>query len=210
MFPSKTTAERRADFLVHAFGLAFLLPASVLLIPMAAENGNALLLPGVMVYAAAALFSIGISFAYHLLPVHAWRATLRRFDHAAIYTAIAGVFTPLLIVSGTTYALVIGAALWVFAVAGAVFKLAGGNADSRWSLFSYLGLTWFALLAIPDFWIQLPHACALFIGLGAAFYMVGSIFYSRKQMPFRYPIWHAVGTCGGVSCFFANWIAVTG
>ena len=211
MFPSKTSQERKADFFVHALGLAFLVPASVLLVRMAAfgsGSGDDLLLVAVGGYAGAALFSLCISFAYHLLPRHEWRAGLRRWDHAAIYVVIAGVFSPLLVVCGTTSALAIGAVLWVFAAIGVVFKLAGGNPDSKWSLVSYLGMGWFAIVALPDFWSALPRASLIAIGAGGVFYTLGTLFYRNKQMRFRYPIWHAFGTCGGLSFFAAVWIAV--
>ncbi|UAB77406.1 hemolysin III family protein [Erythrobacter sp. SCSIO 43205] len=210
MFPSKTAPERKADFLVHAAGLAFLAPASALLVEAASRSGSALLIAGVVIYALAALFSISISFAYHLLPRHEWRANLRRWDHAAIYVVIAGVFSPLLIVCGTWSAFAIGGVLWVFALIGAVFKLAGGNPDSNWSLYSYLGMGWFALVALPDFTAGLPKLSLALIASGGIFYTVGTLFYRRKAMLYRYPIWHAFGTCGGLSFFASVWIAVTG
>ena len=208
MFPSATAPERKADFWVHAAGLAFLVPASAFLVLRAMEQGNALLLAAVALYAFAALFSLGISFAYHLLPRHDLRAGLRKWDHAAIYAVIAGVFSPLLIVCGTWSAYAIGIVLWVFALGGMVYKMAGGNPDSKWSLVSYLGMGWFALVALPDFWAGLPGASTAVIAAGGLFYTIGAVFYARKAMPYRYPIWHAFGTCGGLCFFAAIWIAV--
>lgn len=210
MFPSKTEQERKADFWVHAGGLGFLIPASLLLVREASERGDAVLLAAVVVYAFAALFSLGISFAYHLLPRHDLRAVLRRWDHAAIYVVIAGVFSPLLVVCGTPSAYAILAILWVFAFVGAAFKLAGGNPDSKWSLMSYLGMGWFALFALPDFTAGLPNLSLALIASGGIFYTAGTLFYRRKAMLYRYPIWHAFGTCGGLSFFASIWMAVTG
>ncbi|MEM1053133.1 MAG: hemolysin III family protein [Pseudomonadota bacterium] len=208
MYPSNSAAERKADFVVHALGLAFLAPATVLLVRRAIGQEDATLLLATIVYACAALFSICISFAYHLLPRPDLRAVLRRWDHAAIYVVIAGVFGPLLVVCGTWSAFAILAVLWAFACFGAVFKLTGGNPDSKWSLISYLGMGWFGLIALPDFWIGLPSMSLILVGAGGVFYTLGTLFYRNKAMRFRYPIWHSFGTCGGV-CFFASiWIAV--
>lgn len=209
MFPSKTLPERRADFWVHAGGLAFLIPASILLVREASARGDALLNAAVVIYACAALFSLGISFAYHLLPRHDLRADLRRLDHAAIYVVIAGVFGPLLVVCGTPSAFVILGLLWFFALIGVSFKLAGGNPDSPWSLMSYLGMGWFALFALPDFTAGLPKLSLALIASGGIFYTVGTLFYRRKAMLYRYPIWHAFGTFGGLSFFASIWIAVS-
>ena len=208
MFPSKTEQERKVDFWVHTGGLAFLIPASVFLILKAAEQGGAMLLAAVVGYACAALFSLCISFAYHLLPRHDLRSVLRRWDHAAIYVVIAGVFGPLLVVCGTPTAFGLLALLWFFAVLGFGFKLAGANPDSPWSLVSYLGMGWFGLFALPDFWVGLPGTSVALLATGGVFYTIGTQFYRRKEMAYRYPIWHAFGTCGGLSFFAAVWIAV--
>lgn len=208
MFPSATVPERKADFAVHALGLAFLAPASVFLFGAALATGNAMLVASVVVYALAALFSISISFAYHLLPRHDLRAAMRKWDHAAIYAVIAGVFGPLLVVCDTWSGYAILGVLWVFAMGGAMFKLGGGNPDSKWSLISYLGMGWFALVALPDFWAGLPGASVAFIAAGGVFYTIGTLFYRSKTMAYRYPIWHAFGTCGGLSFFTAIWLAV--
>lgn len=210
MFPSKTASERKADFWVHALGLVFLAPASVFLLRATIERGGAFLLAAVIVYAFAALFSISISFAYHLLPRHELRAALRKWDHAAIYVVIAGAYSPLLIVCGTWSAHAILAVLWTFAVGGVGYKLAGGNPDSKWSLISYVGMGWFSLVALPDFWVGLPSVSLMLIGAGGVFYTIGTLFYRRKTMPYRYPLWHAIGTCGGLSFFTAIWFAVAG
>jgi len=208
MFPSKTIAERKADFVVHALGLAFLVPASAFLVSRAMEQGGALLLVTVVCYAFAALLSLSISFAYHLLPRHDLRAVLRRLDHAAIYIVIAGVFGPLLVVCGTPTAFGILGLLWFFALVGMGFKLAGANPDSPWSLVSYLGMGWFGLIALPDFWAGLPGVSVALLGAGGVFYTIGTLFYRRKSMRFRYPVWHGFGTCGGLCFFAAVWIAV--
>jgi hemolysin III len=208
MYPSKTEQERKADFWVHAGGLVFLIPASVFLVFRALEQNDGPLLAAVLLYAFAALFSLCVSFAYHLLPRHDLRALLRRWDHAAIYVVIAGVFSPLLVVCSTSTALGLLALLWFFAVIGFGFKLAGGNPDSPWSLVSYLGMGWFGLFALPDFWMGLPGASVALLGAGGVFYTIGTQFYRRKEMAYRYPTWHTFGTCGGLCFFAAVWIAV--
>ncbi|MEL7197394.1 MAG: hemolysin III family protein [Pseudomonadota bacterium] len=210
MFPSPTAPERTADFIIHAVSLVGFAIASVFLISTIWGGGNTALVVAVGIYATAALFSISISFAYHLLPRHDLRPLLRRWDHAAIYPVIAGTFTPLLITAGTLYAHVILAIIWVFAGIGIAFKVVTSDMDSRWSLVSYLGLGWFALFALPSFWSELPRFSTYAIAAGGLFYTIGTLFYRRKGMPYRYPIWHGFGTLGGTSLFAAIWVAVAG
>lgn len=182
--------------------------ASGVLIYSISGSANPTLMAAVIIYALAAIASISVSFAYHLLPRHDLRARLRQWDHAAIYPVIAGVFSPLMVVCGTWSAYAILALMWLFAGIGVVFKLAGGNLDSKWSLISYLAMGWFALFALPDFWVGLPSVSTALIGAGGLFYTIGTLFYRHKGMAYRYPIWHAFGTCGGTSFFVAIWMAV--
>ncbi|MEL6541693.1 MAG: hemolysin III family protein [Pseudomonadota bacterium] len=207
-FPSHTAPERRADFIIHAISLSGYFAASALLLRTAFQSGDASLMVSTGLYSLAVLASILVSFAYHLLPRHDWRAQLRRWDHAAIYTVIAGTFSPLLLKANTTSALAILAAIWALAFSGVWFKLSGDNGDSRWSLASYLGLGAFSAIALPDFWAHLPPSTTYAVGAGALFYTIGTAFYRRKGMPYRYPIWHAFGAVGGFLFFVAVWIAV--
>lgn len=208
MFPSKTSAERRADFVIHLISLIGFSAAGGFLLSQTASVGQDGLFLAIGIYIAAVLFSISISFAYHLLPRQDLRQVLRRWDHAAIYPVIAGTFTPLLIMADTWSAYAILIAVWVLASLGIVFKLIATDMDPRWSVMSYLGLGAVGLLALPDFSQQLPWKTTIAIGTGALLYTVGTWFYRQKDMPFRYPIWHAWGTLGGGSLCAAIWIAV--
>lgn len=208
-FPSPTAAERHADFLIHAISLAGFAVAGVLLVRMAYVYGEANIIAASIIYVISVMASILVSFAYHLLPRHEWRAILRRWDHAAIYLVIAGAFSPMLVKTGTTSAQAIFISIWALACVGVWFKLSGNNGDSKWSLASYLGLGSFALVALPDFWSELPHFTTYAILTGAIFYSIGTVFYRQKGMRFRYPIWHAWGTLGGTSFFVSIWTAVS-
>ncbi|MDN3645122.1 hemolysin III family protein [Pontixanthobacter aestiaquae] len=210
MYPSETAPERYADLAVHAVSLIGFGIASAILLPIAMARGDALLTAAMVIYIAAIFASICVSAAYHLLPHHHLRKTLRKWDHAAIYPLIAGTFSPLLIVAGTTSAYIIMAVVWACALVGVLFKIFGSNLDSKWSLVSYLGLGWFGLFALPDFWFVLSGIALTALVLGGLFYTVGTLFYKSKTLSFRYPIWHIFGMMGGASFFTAIWISLAG
>ena len=208
MYPSATWKERFADGIVHIIGLILAAATCAALLIWSADNHGPALFWACVVYAVSIIISCGISAAYHQLPKHEWRFWMRKVDHAAIYLVIAGTMSPLLVLVGTSSALWILAAIWIFATIGVAFKLFGNNMDSRWSLASYLGLGWFGLLAMPDFYAALPTGALIAIGGGAVLYTVGALFYRNKQLRYRYAIWHAVGLCGAMSFFAANWISL--
>jgi len=208
MYPSNTAPERYADGIVHAVSLVGFAVAGVFLLRAAAAVADPAIIAAAAFYVPAVLFSIGISFAYHLWPRHEPRPILRRWDHAAIYLVIVGTFGPLLTIAGTWTAYTILAVSWLFALVGVWFKLFGSNPYSRWSLVSYLGLGWFALAALPDFWSTLPGLSTATIAAGGLFYTLGTFFYSSKTIRYRYAIWHAFGTLGGTSFFAAIWMAL--
>lgn len=208
MYPSKTAQERFADGLVHGVSLAGFAVAAAFLIRMSTAAGDTWLTSAAIVYALAGLFSILISFAYHLHPRHEWRAAFRRWDHAAIYVVIAATFSPLLIIAGSVMAHAVLAIIWAAAAVGVIFKLMADNGDSRWSLISYLALGWTALIALPSFWNALPGYSTAAVAAGGVFYTIGTLFYRNKIMRFRYPVWHAFGTLGGASFFAAIWMAI--
>ncbi len=210
MYPSPTKTERYADGVVHIIGMAAVFAGCAALLIYAPSLGSPVLLAACVVYVLCILLSCLVSAAYHQLPQHNWRLMLRRVDHAAIYAVIAATFTPLLLVAGTTTSYWILAAIWLFAIPGMLFKMFGKNLDAKWSLASYVGMGWFGVLALPDFWTALPPAAMAAIGGGAVFYSVGTLFYRNKNMRFRYSIWHAFGLAGAVSFFAAIWISIFG
>lgn len=209
-YPSINGKERLVDGIVHVVGLVIALIACAALVYQSAMRNETPLFWACAIYAASILISCGISAAYHLLPLHGWRGWMRRVDHAAIYLVIAGTMTPLLLLVDTLASRWILVAIWLFAVAGIVFKFIGNNLDSRWSLVSYVALGWFSVLAMPDFWQSLPGAAMIAIAAGGLFYTIGVFFYRNKTLPYRYSIWHGVGLLGAMSFFTANWVSVIG
>ena len=188
--------ETIADGIIHAAGLAFALPATVMLMarPPAHPVETAL-------YCATLVASLLASAVYHLSPVVRSRAWLGRVDHAMIYFKIAGTYTPLVAVIGTRFAYGILALVWGLALIGAVAKLRGWAADARGSLALYLAMGWLSVLLVSSMISTLPaHATALVIA-GGLVYSLGTIIYARSAMPYQNAIWHSFVLIASV-CFF--------
>lgn len=161
----------------------------------------------VAVYICCSLASNLSSQAYHFAPWHAARPLLRRIDHAAIYISITGTFTPLLIAADTARASWVLGLTWLCAAVGIWLKLVSSEVKSRWSTASYLLLGLLSFAALPDVW-ALSQTAVWWILAGSACYVIGTVFYTRKAMPYRYAVWHAWVVLGALAMFIAVWNAL--
>jgi hemolysin III len=186
-----------ADGLVHAAGLLLAPPAALLLLHRAWGAGDPG--PSPVVMAALSLYALGMigmlaaSAAYNLAPTGAVKAWLRRLDHALIFGAIAGTYTPFLLlgVPGLAgMALVI--VMWGLAILGATLKLRGRMGRPRLSTALYLSLGWIGVPAFPVLATTLTGETLWMVGAGALLYTVGAVIHLMDRLPFHNAIWHAL------------------
>ncbi|MFM2042025.1 MAG: hypothetical protein RLY86_601 [Pseudomonadota bacterium] len=149
--------------------------------------------------AALSLYALGMigmlaaSAAYNLAPTGAVKAWLRRLDHALIFGAIAGTYTPFLLlgVPGLAgMALVI--VMWGLAILGATLKLRGRMGRPRLSTALYLSLGWIGVPAFPVLATTLTGETLWMVGAGALLYTVGAVIHLMDRLPFHNAIWHAL------------------
>lgn len=207
MYPSPNARHRHADIAVHAVGLSIVVLAGGMLVRKGWMDQSGAVAVGLSIYMLCALASNAASWAYHFLPQHQWRVTLRRIDHAAIFLSIAGTFTPLLILAGTPLTYGVLVVCWVLSALGMWRKLTAGEVKSKWSTLTYLGLGAVGLIGLPDVAAIAPRA-VWYILAGNMFYALGTVFYAQKSLPYRYAIWHAFVTVGGLVMLMGVWIAV--
>lgn len=207
-FPSASFSFRQADMAVHAAGLALILGAGGTLVIKAIQHLDSGLAAAVVVYVLCALASNLASWAYHFLPLHDRRTLLRRVDHAAIYSSITGTFTPFFVMAGTPWTMGLLWLCWGLTALAMWNKINGETVKSRWSTASYLGLGALGLTALPAM-TGVPVATLWCILAGSACYVVGTVFYARKSMPYRYAIWHVWVNLGGIAMFAGVWLALS-
>lgn len=205
-FPSPHFAHRRADLAVHVLGLALILTAGTALIFHAADSLEPALIAAVVVYVVCALGSNLASIAYHFTAWHGHRTLLRRIDHAAIYPSISGTFTPFFVQANTTWTLALLVVSWVLTAVAIWHKITNESVKTRWSTASYLGLGAVGMAALPHL-TSVDISALWCVIAGAACYVIGTVFYSRKAMPYRYATWHLWVNFGGILMFAGIWIA---
>jgi hemolysin III len=87
-------------------------------------------------------------------------------------------------------------------------KITNETIKSKWSTASYLALGALGLSAMPDL-KNVPIETLWFIIAGAVSYVVGTVFYARKTMPYRYAIWHSCVNFGAIFMFLGVWTALS-
>jgi hemolysin III len=208
-FPSLNSTHRRADFGVHLFGLSMILVAGGVLIAKSIGVLDFPLIAAVTIYVLSALVSNIASTTYHFSSLHEHRVLLRRIDHAAIYPSITGTFTPFFVLANTPWTITLLCISWALTGVAIWNKVTNSTVKSRWSTASYLGLGAIGLGALPHL-TEVPVETLWFILGGSVSYVIGTMFYVRKTIPFRYSIWHLWVNIGSIFMFFGIWVALFG
>ncbi len=199
---------------LHQVGLALALP---LLIVMTVHADGTRARVGVVIYALGLCAMLTASTTYHRW-THSLRArrAWRRVDHAMIYAAIAGTFTPLVLISlGTRPAVVLLGVVWGMAAAGAILKLSGRQRVDSLATAMYIAIGWAGVLLVPALWGTAGPVPVLLVAAGGIIYTVGAIGFGRQWPTLRpsvfsyHEVWHAFTIVAAGIHFSAIWMVTT-
>lgn len=142
---------------------------------------------------------------YHLMPPKSnHKYVMRIIDHAMIYIAIAGTYTPIaLSMVGGTLGWSIMIIEWVITIAGITYKSTAKNVNPKVSLAIYLIMGWLGILLFPTLVTKATWLFISFIVLGGIMYSVGSWFYAQKHRHYFHMIWHFFILAGALCHFIA-------
>lgn len=201
-YPVYARAERIADGIMHAAGVAFALTGAVLLTVLAAQHQRPGVAVAVGIYGAALMATFVVSACYHMTPWDRFRPRLRRLDHAAIYLKIAGTYTPLVALLGTGFAYAVLAVVWVLALGGALARVFFWRDPGPLGWAIYLVLGWLSLLLLWPLAQTLPVGATILVATGGVLYTAGVIFFAWESLRFSNAIWHGF-VLAASACFFA-------
>ncbi|WP_414048819.1 PAQR family membrane homeostasis protein TrhA [Macrococcus animalis] len=140
---------------------------------------------------------------YHLMPpksIHKY--VMRIIDHAMIYIAIAGTYTPVaLSLVGGTLGWSIMIIEWLITIGGIIYKSTARNVNPKISLAMYLVMGWLGILLFPTLITKATWLFVIFIVLGGIMYSVGAWFYAQKHRHYFHMIWHFF-ILAGATCHF--------
>lgn len=202
--PEDSSAERRADRLVHIVGVsAAVIGAPVLLAFTMRWHGASSVTLASTIYALTLIAMLTLSAAYHLSDEPRRRALLRRGDHAAIFAKIAGTFTPIIVLHGGPGSLGVLTMLWFGAIAGMLIRLFQPPGWDRVAVSLYLALSWGTVVFVLPMLMGLSPTGFRLVLAGGLLYTFGVIFHLWETLPYQNAIWHALVLIATALCFLA-------
>jgi hemolysin III len=201
-------SETIADGIVHAISITIGVIGAIWLwsyLPMWRSTEMSWAVGAYIVIMVSAFMISGV---YHMTPISELRVKLRRADHGMIFLRIASSQTPLIMMINTPFAYTVLVGVWIVAMYGFVQKLFFWQGVGGSSIKLYFAMSSAMFLLIWQMWVNLDHNALWLILIGGAVYAIGALIYSRKDMPYRYPVWHIFATSASAAFFFAIVIAI--
>jgi len=185
--------EQIADSWIHAIGVTGAVVGVVALLVAAGEKQSLRLAFGVGLYGFGLLAMVSCSALYNLAKPSAMKENLRRLDRAAIFTMIAGSYTPFLLNRiGGDWGWGMLAFVWSVAAFGVGLALAAPRRFERVQLVTYLLLGWSIVVASGPLFAQVAPAAVVLLLVGGLFYSLGVPVHLWRGLSYHNAIWHGL------------------
>ena len=198
MTKNREDIEELMNALTHGFGAFLALIGGIFLLEQAFHISPWHFV-GSFLYSASLFMTFIASTAYHMSSDPMRRHRYRVLDHSTIYIAIAGGYSPLLLVSlidnwGLLYCIVV----WSMALVGIIYKSKYTGKHEEYSLITYLIMGWIGLLIVHDIISSVPAGGLWWLLGGGILYTLGSYFYYNDHIKWYHTIWHLFVLAGCV------------
>ncbi len=201
--------DERYNTLISSLGAFLSVVGSAFLIYRAHGAGDLRQLVGFAIYGLALIAMFMASALHH--GVNGSPRTnhyLRQFDYFAIFTMIAGTFTPfcLILLKAPLGEAILGL-VWILALIGIGIKAFWPHVPRWVTLSLYLGMGWLGLVIARPIYLTPGHGFSAFL-LGGMFFTIGGAIYGlEKPNPFPgkfgfHEIWHCFVLAGAASHFY--------
>ena len=210
--PYYTLGEEIVNAITHGIGTLLAIAALVLLTIRAATRApsgeTAGYVVGYALFGTTLVIMYLVSTLYHSLARCGAKRVFASLDHSAIFLLIAGTYSAYCL--GPFYG---GQGWWVFgtiwalAVVGIVSFSIYAYRASRFNLFLYLAMGWYAALVAPQLYEALPRISWIYLLLGGGFYTLGCVFFVIK-IRWMHVAWHVFVLAGSIMHFFSLYYAI--
>ncbi|QBF84695.1 hemolysin III family protein [Shewanella maritima] len=200
--------EERLNALTHGLGVVLGVFALVAMLLKPADL-NSIQIAGIITYGLSLICLFLASTLYHSSKSELWQKRFKMADHCAIYTLIAGTYTPLMLIalsSESGYWVLL--AIWLLTAGGIVFKTLFIGRFKAFSVTLYLIMGWLCLLVMGQLYNALSVPEFSLLLLGGMLYSLGVIFYVNKRIPYNHAIWHLFVLAGAYSQFACIYLII--
>lgn len=197
-----TLGEEIANAITHGLGTIASIVVLVLLIIAGARQHSSLMVVSFCIYGAGNILMFLFSTLYHAITHQKAKAVLRVLDHSAIYLAIAGTYTPIIMLTLDGALRIVAISLmWTMAIVGIVLTSVfhkNMNKNMIINTIIYIAMGWVAVFITKNIVDAAGMRFFLWIIAGGIFYTVGSIFYVKKNIKLNHVIWHVFVLLGSI------------
>lgn len=188
----------------HLVGAFLALAGSVVLIVLAALDGDPWKLASVSIYGVTLVLLYSLSTLYHSLHGRA-KIILRKLDHHGIYLLIAGSYTPFCLVTlRGPWGWSLFGVVWGFALLGSLQELKPRNEARILSVVIYVVMGWVALVALVPLLRVLGPAGFAWVAAGGILYTAGIVFYALDtRLRHSHGVWHLFVIAGSAAHYVA-------
>jgi hemolysin III len=150
---------------------------------VAVSGGNLARQISLAIYGVCLILLFAVSASYHRGP---WSPRTRRvwgrLDHATIFLAIAGTYTPVVVnVLRGWPSIVLLVVIWVLAASGVVVSTTGVPLPRWVTVVLYLGVGWTVVFFLPALGQRIHASGLAILALGGALYCAGAVVYAIKR-----------------------------
>jgi len=196
--------EVLANSITHGVGVGLSIAGIVLLIIRALNLGTTWHLVSYIIFGTSLILLYLASTSYHSFTSQPWKALFQRLDHAAIFTLIAGTYTPFLLTKlRNGWGWSIFGIVWGLSIVGLILKLGFKSRFEKPSVFLYLAMGWFGVVVVNQTMGTIGMQSILLLLFGGIFYSAGVIFYRWRKLPYNHAIWHLFVLCGSIFHYFS-------
>jgi hemolysin III len=190
--------------LTHLGGALLALAGSVVLIVLAARDGDPWKVTSVAIYGATLVSLYSVSTLYHSLRGRP-KSILQKLDHHSIYLLIAGSYTPFCLVTlRGPWGWSLFGVVWSLAVLGILQELRPKREARILSVAIYVVMGWSALAALVPLLQALGPAGFGWLLAGGLSYTVGIVFYALDaRLTHAHGIWHLFVIGGSAAHYVA-------
>jgi len=188
----------------HLVGAVLALAGAVVLVVLAALDGDPWKVVSVSIYGATLVLLYSVSTLYHSLRGRA-KGIMQKMDHQSIYLLIAGSYTPFCLVTlrGPWGWSLLGV-VWGLAAIGSLQELRPRNEARVLSVVIYVVMGWVILVALVPLLRALGPEGFAWVAAGGLFYTFGIVFYALDtRLTHAHGVWHLFVIAGSATQYVA-------